>query len=554
MKYTVLLMFFLSLGVSLNAQKIEILRSALSFYKNAEFASAIIEYEKLSSSKNGKLVMGVDGNINLATCYLYAGQANKAFQILSEYKDYARERSDFHLYYGKALFATGQYDAASIELNKHLSQFPEDKECSRLIQQLNAIETIVPQFEEFSVIRQNIPLLQPSISTTTWGDALGLVYIMNEPLSSNKGVLLGLDSMGQVQSNSSSDLPLPELEGQLISFTVDRSGTQAVLAIEDTSGVNTLLYASKQQDKNWMISKLPFTKDDYNYCDPSLSADGSLLYFSSNQPNGVGGYDIWRSSRLDSSWSTPLNVGTDINTEQHERWPFAHVSNDLFFASNGHSGYGGMDIYSVKPLGNGTSWSRAANLGKPLNSSFDDISIHLSDDGCRGFYLSNRTDTLDLYQFIIPSKKPFVVNTSIKPSFTSGLSQPYKGGMIASTMTSTEETSSDSTSSVVNEKTPDGEQITSSDEVTLIIRFHVVDGFGKAIENAALSLNNKFSGEKETFSSDNNGLIELKLDADQKFIIRVDKEGYKSTSLPVSTMGATETQTVVSDLLLKKIN
>ena len=88
----------------------------------------------------------------------------------------------------------------------------------------------------------------------------------------------------------------------------------------------------------------------------------------------------------------------------------------------------------------------------------------------------------------------------------------------------------------------------------MIIKFHVVNGYGQAIEKANLQLTNKFTGEELDFTSDDKGLIEVKLDVDQKFNINVSKEGYQSTRLPVSTMGATKTQTVVSDLVLKKIN
>ena len=295
-------------------------------------------------------------NLNLATCYLTAGQPNKALALLDEFKEYARERVDFQLTYGKALFATGRYDAASIALKKYLSSVPNDSETLGLINRLNAIKTIIFQFANFNINRQQVNSVSQPASTTLWGDAVALTF------SSNTSSLYGIDSVGYIRPSKTLTNPLSSRVASFKSFSIDRSGNQAVISVKDSNNNYSLYHLVMQDDDSWSVNTFPFSDSLSNDREPSLSADGQSLFFSSNRKRGLGGYDIWQSSQTDGQWSKPINVGPDVNTENDERWPFSHASNDLYFSSNGHPGYGGMDIYSVKPLGNATSWSRAPIL------------------------------------------------------------------------------------------------------------------------------------------------------------------------------------------------
>ena len=181
-----------------------------------------------------------------------------------------------------------------------------------------------------------------------------------------------------------------------------------------------------------------------------------------------------------------------------------------------------------------------------LNSSFEEISIHLSDDGTRGFFLSNKTDTLDLYQFKIIDKTPQAVNPAASPIFISGLSQTFNPELSSS---GDVEISPDSSSSQTTLDGPVDPVPSSTDDILLIIKFHVVDGYGQAVDEASLTLNNKFTGNEQTFKFDSNGLVEIQLDADQKFIINASKDGYQTTKLPISTMGASKLRRLFQILL-----
>jgi outer membrane protein OmpA-like peptidoglycan-associated protein/Tol biopolymer transport system component len=151
------------------------------------------------------------------------------------------------------------------------------------------------------------------------------------------------------------------------------------------------------------VRELPFNSDEYTCMHPTLSSDGKTLYFSSNMPGGQGGYDIWVVKKIGGSWSPPINMGSRINTPNTEAFPFAHESGTLFFASDGHKGYGGLDLFMID-IGS-SNWGEVINLGGPFNSDADDLGIILNPDGDVGYFTSNRPGGFgkdDLYMFDAP--------------------------------------------------------------------------------------------------------------------------------------------------------
>ena len=136
---------------------------------------------------------------------------------------------------------------------------------------------------------------------------------------------------------------------------------------------------------------------------PSLSPDKKDLYFSSRQPDGYGGSDLYVSHRLlNGNWSMPENLGPTINTIGDEAAPFIHADNQtLYFTSNGHPGYGGDDLFVTRKQPDGT-WSKPENLGYPINTIENEGSLVIAADGKTAYYASDRADSrggLDLYTF-----------------------------------------------------------------------------------------------------------------------------------------------------------
>ncbi|NEM97851.1 OmpA family protein [Pontibacter burrus] len=141
---------------------------------------------------------------------------------------------------------------------------------------------------------------------------------------------------------------------------------------------------------------------------PSLSADGRTLYFSSNRGGGVGREDIWVTNRNeDGSWQTPRNLGEPINSKGRDLAPFIHVSGStLYFASDGHLGMGGLDVFKADLSGKG-QWQQPQNLGYPLNTYADESSIYITPDNQIGYYARSMmtesgASTVQLFSLDVP--------------------------------------------------------------------------------------------------------------------------------------------------------
>lgn len=146
---------------------------------------------------------------------------------------------------------------------------------------------------------------------------------------------------------------------------------------------NSDIYVSHFKDGKWsFIQKLnKKVNSSAHETSISISTDGNTIYFSSNRAGGAGGFDIYKSEKKDGDWCKPVNLGKTINTRYNEEAPF--ISDDgkmLFFSSEGHRNMGGMDIfYSI--LNNEGKWNEPVNMGCPINTTNDDIFISLTNNG-----------------------------------------------------------------------------------------------------------------------------------------------------------------------------
>lgn len=150
---------------------------------------------------------------------------------------------------------------------------------------------------------------------------------------------------------------------------------------------------------------------------PSISSDGNTLYFTSDRPGGIGGYDIYRSVRnKDGKWMPAENLGNTINSEGNEKSPFIHTdSQTLYFSSDGIMGLGGYDIFYSKLDSNGI-WSEPKNIGYPINTKSDEVGFFVSTNGKTGYFSSNKYNgpggydlyAFDLYEEARPEKVLFL--------------------------------------------------------------------------------------------------------------------------------------------------
>lgn len=154
------------------------------------------------------------------------------------------------------------------------------------------------------------------------------------------------------------------------------------------------VFSSIKKGGEWDIPEELSLPIDSNYMVifPCLSPDEETLYFVSDMPGGYGDFDIWMSqfNKRSDVWADPVNLGPEVNTSGHEIAPFIHKDGTLFFASKGHVGMGGFDIFRATKRPSG-QYGKVKNMKYPINSSFDDFGIIFSGkDAMNGFFTSNR--------------------------------------------------------------------------------------------------------------------------------------------------------------------
>ncbi|KQC34410.1 flagellar motor protein MotB [Nonlabens sp. YIK11] len=198
-------------------------------------------------------------------------------------------------------------------------------------------------------------------------------------------------------------------DGETVYFT--RNNSEKGRLRQDVDGLTKLkIFKSTRKGNNWTTPvEVSFNSDEYSTAHPALTPDGKKLFFVSDMPGSIGydpdeeftRSDIWVADvALDGSLSEPRNV-EGINTNGRETFPFVSKNNVLYFASTGHQGLGGLDVFASTINADGTM-SEVINIGKPINTPYDDFSFIVDDDTNLGYFSSNRPGGMgddDIYRF-----------------------------------------------------------------------------------------------------------------------------------------------------------
>ncbi len=196
---------------------------------------------------------------------------------------------------------------------------------------------------------------------------------------------------------------------------ISRDGKEMFFPIYNRADENNdcnIMKATMKRDAIVDINELgEEVNSPYWESQPSVNCEGKSLYFVSDRPGGFGGRDIWVSHlQEDGTWTNAINLGDKINTPMDEESPFiADDNTTLFFASNGHPGYGKTDVFYTRFSENG-DWGTPQNMGKPINSSDNELSFFMTAKGDKGYIASNRDGgygNFDIYEFKMPAKKDF---------------------------------------------------------------------------------------------------------------------------------------------------
>lgn len=206
-------------------------------------------------------------------------------------------------------------------------------------------------------------------------------------------------------------------DGRTVYFTRNESDEKFIKKKHYTknnigqSGINTLgIYKAAVDHQKWSnIEHLNFNDINHSCMHPSITEDGSKLFFSSNREGGFGGYDIYYVTWAGSNWSEPINCGEKVNTVLDEMFPYIINDSVLYFSSNGHLGFGAADIYYS--LKSENKWNTPINIGKPINTSMDDFAFIFGENNQTGFWGSN---------IIAAPGKDHVFKFKIRPNFIKG--------------------------------------------------------------------------------------------------------------------------------------
>lgn len=394
--------------------------------ERGEFFDAAKTYRKVYGKLTKREDRPLRGEVayRLGTCYRRLNQAPQAAAAYQNAIRYEYPDSMAWYYLGRSLQADGQYVQALDAYMNFLRLSPDDelakegaRGCRMAIQAKNAPKTryVVKNAKVFNSRRADF---SPMYLDKNY-DQLFFTSSNEKAMGEHRSEITGMKKSDIYVSkkNERGQWQKPEpVEGELnsdmdegiVSFTPDGQTMYLTKARRSpTSNTSVEIYSSRRSDATWSApQKYEITGDTISAVGhPAVSPDGKYLYFCSDMPGGYGGKDIWRVT-IGERIGSLENLGPQINTPGDEMFPYLRADTLLYFSSDGHPGFGGLDMFKATLNSTGDRWS-VENLGLPMNSAGDDFGITFG-PGENGFFSSNRGDRKGydhIYSFELPELK-----------------------------------------------------------------------------------------------------------------------------------------------------
>ncbi|WP_298138011.1 OmpA family protein [Flavobacterium sp.] len=385
-------------------------KTADKLFNRYEYVSAAKEYQKLVDNGKG------DGYVYKQLADTYYNMFNTS-EAATWYAKATETNQDAETYfrYAQMLKANGKYEEANKQMAKFAAMSPNDNRAKAFKENPNYVPKLVEKTARFTAKSLEVSSDKSDFGPVLYDNELYFTSARNgarrnygwneEPYldvykstMGDSGTFSEATTVTSLNSKFHDGPVTISTDGTTMFFSSD-SFREKLFEKDKANnlklGKNNLYKATKSGDAWGNITSLPFNSKEYSTSNPSLSRDGKTLYFSSDMPGTLGGVDVWKVAvNSDGSYGTPENLGSKVNTEGNESFPFINDDNKtLYFASSGRQGLGGLDIYSID-LSNS---SEAQNMGKPLNTEKDDFGFSFNKAKNIGFFASNRNGNDDIF-------------------------------------------------------------------------------------------------------------------------------------------------------------
>jgi outer membrane protein OmpA-like peptidoglycan-associated protein len=411
------------------------------FYALGEYYDAATQYKKAYSMTPAKeRQLRGQRALKLAECYRRINYTQKAIAAYNNAIRYKQEDSLTHLRLAQQLMKNGNYKDAAKEFQTALDSLPNDNGYKVLARTGLRSAQQAPQWKkdgsDYTVKRENLfnsrrsdysPMLAGEENnqlyfSSTRNQAKGDEYSGITGIKNADIFMSQKDDKGKWQRPEVIDSELnSDYDEGACSFSPDGRTMYLTQCKTDPDYPRyATIMTSNRSDASWSkATELKLTRDTLSaFAHPAVSPDGQWLYFTSNMPGGMGGYDIWRVRLTTNGVGGVENLGEPINTPGDEMFPTFRPNGDLYFSSDGHEGMGGLDIYIAKlrekVIVNSEKFATAqdsltetaeANYslftdhfyliehpGYPLNSQGDDFGMTFEGLKNQGYFCSNRGD------------------------------------------------------------------------------------------------------------------------------------------------------------------
>ncbi|GLB50961.1 OmpA family protein [Neptunitalea lumnitzerae] len=397
MKKLVYVFLALLIGQSALAQSAKT-KKADKLYSQLKYVDAAEAYLKIALDDADTYVI-----TQLANSYYYVFNTREAERWYAKVADETTD-PEIRYRYAQMLKANGKYEEANQQMRQFAAAAPSDSRAKSFLKNPDYIPQLLAGEKKFEVKPININTALSDFGGYfhlntfyfTSARAGGRKYGWNEEPYLNiyraqyvKDEFTAVEELSEkINTRYHEGTVAISDDGQTMYFA--RTNYNDGKFVKDSTGIGLVnLFKATMVDGEWdNVERLPFNGENYTSQHPALSDDGKTLYFASDRPGGYGESDMYKVTiNEDGTYGTPENLGADVNTEANEGFPFV---NDglLYFASNGHLGLGGLDIFVTSI--DGDSFGEIRNLGVPINSNKDDFSFSFEAETKTGFFSSNR--------------------------------------------------------------------------------------------------------------------------------------------------------------------